>query len=415
MVRPFPSTQPEEMLLVRGARQLITMRGADGPKQGPALEEIGIISDGALLIRAGRIVEAGPTRRVENVKAARHAKEINAAGHVITPAFVDCRAHIVLPHPPLDPSAAGPDHVPAEFWRGVREIRSTPARRLELRAQNVAASMARHGTTTAGALSGYGLDRSGELKILRVLARIGAQPLRTIPIFFGARLAPLERQMDSAGYLEWVRLTLLPGIARRKLARFVEVNCGADGFPLDAARIYLENARRLGFRLNIDAGDRLEAVRLAAEIGASRVALGAVDAETCDMLARSGTVAALEPASAGDRQSARRLIDAGAAVAIASDFGSAKNRTYNMQMVMSLACSELEMSPAEALCAATINGAHALGLGQELGSLLPGKRADLVMFNVQDYREISYHFGINHVHMVMKDGAAIYQEGGRGL
>src|SRR6185295_15590105 len=188
-----------ETILLRGARKLLTLRDSRGPRRGPALNELGIIPDGALLIRDGKILEAGPTRRVENLAAARRAHEINAAGRVVMPGFVDSYAHLVVPHTPGNQETPG-----SEFWHAVNTIRATPARRLELRAREIVAGMARHGTTTVEGRSGYGLDRTGELKILRVSERLNHEPLDVVAAYFGARFTPPESAGNAAAYIDWI-------------------------------------------------------------------------------------------------------------------------------------------------------------------------------------------------------------------
>jgi imidazolonepropionase len=193
----------------------------------------------------------------------------------------------------------------------------------------------------------------------------------------------------------------------------VALNGGA--FEMAAARGFLSCAKSLGFRLRVCAGTRLSAVRLALEMAAAAVALEEAGDDEIQALAGSQTVALLTPASGfrrrAERPPARALIEAGATVALASGFGLEDGPTYNMQMVMALASSELGMSTAEAISAATINAAHALGCDAQCGSLEPGKSADLLLLNVEDYRDLTHRFGINHVHMVLKKGTPVYQEG----
>jgi imidazolonepropionase len=408
MVRQSQDTPTQETVLLRGARQLLTLRGAEGPRRGAALGELGVIPDGAVLIRAGKVLEAGPSRRVENLSVARRAREINAAGRVVMPGFVDSRAQLVGPPPVLNYANE------AEFRRVCNELSALPSRRLEARAQFVLAGMTRHGTTTVAAVTHPAPGLASELKMARVLAGLHGHPLDVITTYFGAQCIPPEFAGNPAAFVETLCTGLMPAISRRKLARFAEVNCGA--FELAAARRYLECARSMRFGLSVRTGACAGAVRLAQEMDAASVALDDIAASEIGSLAQSRTIVLLAPASLFHRRvqgypPARALIDAGAAIALASGFGLEQGPTYNMQMVMSLASLEMGMSPAEAIAAATINGAHALGRAEQCGSLEPGKQADLVLLNVQDYREMADYFGINHVHMVLKNGGIVYQEG----
>jgi imidazolonepropionase len=394
-----------EKILVRGARQLITMQGAEEPRRGAALNELGMIRDGALLLQDGKILEMGPSRRLENVRAARGAREINAAGRVVMPGFVDSRTQPLIPtaksRPPGSPA---PD---APFWRPLAELAALPSGRLQARAQTMLARMGRHGTTTASVGAIPALGRSAAVKMLRLFANAEGRPLSLIPALFLTRDLPTGLPADQEPEIEPICNEWLPALAHRHLARLVEVDC--DAFQPLAARRCLELAGNLGFGLRVRAGTSTTAVQLALEGNAVSVIPGDLAPGEIAALAGSRTTALLTPIA---RQlAARDLIDGGVAIALTSGFGFEHASTYNMQMVIAFACSEMGMSPAEAISAATINGANALGCGDRCGSLQPGKRADLIMLNVEDYREMAHQFGVNHVHMVVKNGAVVYQEG----
>lgn len=394
---------------MRGVRQLITLRGPAGPRRGAALHDLGMIRDGALLLQGGKILEMGPSRRLENVTAARGAREINAAGRVVMPGFVDSRTQPLVPEAKSGPvEEAASD---AQFRHPLAELAALPAGRLQAKAQTALARMARHGTTTASAVTIPTLGRSGALKTLRIFAGVEGRPLNVIPTLYLAPSAPAGAPGNPESEIRSLCNEWLTVVAHRNLARFVEVNC--DAIELPAARLYLECARDLGFGLRVRAGTFTAAVQLALERQAASVILDDVPASEIVELAGSRTAALLAPVARRTRPypPARALIDGGVAVALASGFGLEHGSTYNMQMVIALACAEMGMSPAEAISAATINGACALGCGDQCGSLQPGKRADLIMLNVEDYREIAHQFGVNHVHMVVKNGAVVYQEG----
>ncbi len=398
----------EETIVVRGARQLLTLRGPTGPRRGPALRDLEIIPDGALLIRNGIIQQVGLSRRIENLAATRNAREISAVGRIVMPGFVDCHSGIVFP--PFHFEADGSPVL------SLNAVRATSAGRLKHRAASLLAGMARHGTTTLEAKSGFALDRTGELKSLRVAAGLHGKPLEIVSTYFGARAVPPEFHEDGERYLAWISSDVLPLVQRRELARFVQVSC--EVFTLDQARRYLEFARGSGFAVKVHADQTLRtgATQLAVELEATAAEhLDCISAADVRYLAASSTIAVLTPGTSfygglGRHAPARSLIEAGAAVALASGFAPDQSPTYNMQTVIALACREMKMTPAEAICAATVNAAYAIGCGDSVGTLEQGRAADLILLNISDYRELPYYFGMNHVHMTMKRGVVIYGE-----
>ena len=410
-------------LLVRGARQLITLRGSAEPRRGAALQELGIIRDGALLIEDGRIVEVGLSRRVENLVRTRRAQEIDATGHVVMPGFVDCHTQLVWGVPGLDDYEARIAGVAQEPDRGpesnIQALRSASVKRLESRARQFVNAMIRHGTTTLESKSGHGLDERGELKILRVQAKLDGALLDITSTFLTPASVPAAHAGDRAGYISWMCCELLPAIRRRTFARFAGLRCGEGVFNMEQSRRYLETASGLGFQLKIHAGQcpASDAVRLAVEVGGASVEhLQDASPADADLLARSNTMAVLLPGAGfhlGNGRSAigRQLIDGGAAVALGSNFNPGACSTYSMPAIVALACAHLGMSPAEAICAGTFNAACAIGSGHLAGSLEVGKPADLLVLNASDYREIPYRFGVNLVNRTVKRGVTIYQEG----
>jgi imidazolonepropionase len=406
-------------LLVRGARQLITLRGSAEPRRGAALKELGIIRDGALLIADGRIVEVGLSRRVENLGLAHRSQEIDATGHVVMPGFVDCHAHLVWGVPSLEDYEAGIAGAAQEPASTFHALRNASAKRLESRARQFVNAMIRHGTTTLEAKSGYGFDERSELKMLRVQAKLDRAPLDIASTFLTPRSLPAAHAGDPAGYISWMCSELLPAIRRRTFARFAGFRCGEGVFDMEQSRRYLGAARGLGFQLKIHAGQdpASDAVRLAVEVGAASVDhLHDAGPADVDLLAHSNTMAVLLPGDAfqhGDGRCApaRQLIDGGAAVALGTNFNPGASSTCSMAAIVALACARLGMSPAEAICAAIFNSACAIGSGQVAGSLEVGKPADLIVLNASDYREIPYRFGVNLVNRTVKRGVTIYQEG----
>jgi len=257
------------------------------------------------------------------------------------------------------------------------------------------------------------------MKTLVVVAAIDAHPIDIVPTYLGAHIIPPEYKDDPDAYIRWMCEEMMPRIRRQRLAAFADVYCDRGAFAVNQARRYLAGARELEFALKIHAEqfEHTGAAQLACELGAASADhLEQADANDAAALGRSSTVATLLPGSVFhlglERYApARLLIENGAAVALATDFNPGTSPTCSMPLVLSLACTNMRMSPAEAISAATINGAHAVGRAESVGSLEQGKQADVILLNADDYREIPYSFGVNLVDMTIKRGAVIYRQG----
>ncbi|MBI3666418.1 MAG: imidazolonepropionase [Acidobacteria bacterium] len=412
-------------LLIRGARQLLTLRGP-APRRGRQLSELGLIQDGAVLVADDKIHSVGASRRMENLKEARLAEEIDATGKVVMPGFVDSHTHFVFPAPRLDDferRIAGDSYLETGRKGGgihatVQALRQTSPRGLESRGLRWLKMFAACGTTTVEGKSGYGLSPASERKTLRVMKRLNGRPLEVVRTFLGAHLPPPEYADLPEEYVTLVTDQMLPEIRRQRLAEFCDVFCDTGAFTLAQSRRILEVARALGLGLKVHADQlsRLGATRLAVELGAvSADHLEQAAEEDLDGLAASGTIATLLPGSvyhlgSGRFAPARQLIERGAAVALATDFNPGTSPTLNMQMILSLASTQMKMTPAEGITAATINGAAALRRANQTGSLEPGKFADLAIFDAGDYREIAYYFGMNLCRLTMRRGKVIWPE-----
>ena len=385
----------------------MTVRGTRGPRRGPSLNELNVIQDGAILIRDGILVEVGPSRRVENLAQARDAIEINAAGRVVMPGFVDAHTHLAFPPAGIDapePAAA------------VRALHTVTGQRLEVRTRAYLEAMARHGTTTVEVKTGCGLDEGAEAKLLRMLCALRGEPIDLIPSFL-FRL-PSELNGGSRHATEWVVAKLLPKIRRRGVTHFADLAWDCDPALLPCFDLYLEAARELGFERKIHADGASPAAAIALATLHHVVSIDHLEHATASevrQIAEAGIMTTLLPGTSfsGDAKEApaRALIDAGAAVALGSNFNPHYAPALNMQTVVALACGRLGMTIEEAICAATVNGAHALGCAERVGSLEPGKAADLLVLNAGHYRDLEHSLGTNLVHLTMKRGKFIYKEG----
>ena len=398
-------------LLIRGARQLLTLRGSPASRRGAALGKLEIISDGAVLIQDGFVKEVGPSRRVEALADARLALEIDASGCVVMPGFVDSAAYLVTgPMRGSDWECVGQ---PDGAWSST--INQTSRRTLEARGVALLEEFVRHGTTFVEARSGFGFDEAGELKILRTHAALKRRTSMVASAFMGALRPPGEASVDE--YVEWMCGRMLPMLKRRRLAEFAGIACGPQTLPLEHARRYLSVASGLGFTPIMHA-DRTQTgafVEEAVRIGAAAVdGLENTDENVIEMLGGSDTIATLIPGPVfftgrGDYPRARGLIDRGAAIALATGYHPHLNPSASMQMVIVLACRNMGLTVAEAITAATMNGACAMRQASWRGSLEPGKIADVVILRTPDYREIGWNYGVNLVDTTVLQGTVIYK------
>lgn len=366
---------------------MLTLRGPSGPRRGADLRNPGIIQDGAVLIADGLIREVGPSRRLENLALARGADEIDASGRVVMPGFVDSHVSVL----------SGP----AVAARSIQELSPRTLKTLALRAVEEGV---RHGTTSIEAKSGLGITEAGEVKSLRIHAELKDFPLTFVSTFLPGGLEP--------GFGE----RLLPMLRRRKLAEFAEIRCEEKTFDPTQACRFFSMACQLGLGLKLSAGSSAApgAIAMAVEMGVTAVD-DVVDVAEHDamLLGRSQTIATLSPGPAflggNGCAPARRLIESGAAIALASGWHPEDAPWSNMQMTIAVACRAMHMTAAEAIAAATINGAHAMRRAGSIGSIESGKSADLLMLSVPDYRELPCHFGVNLVDLVMCRGAVLVE------
>jgi imidazolonepropionase len=406
-------------LLIRNASQIVTGESLEGPAlRGRELGLVRIYDKGWLYAENGEIVAIGTPRGVET-QVRGNPQVLDAVGKAVIPGLVDPHTHAVFAGSRLDEferKIAGATYAEIAAQGGgilstVKATRAASKAELqELTRARLRAAL-ELGTTTMEVKSGYGLDPENELKMLDVIAELGAeQPLELVPTFLGAHAVPpgLSPGDCVRGLLE-----LLPRVAGR--ARFCDAFCDAAYFPPGEARPLLERAKAQGLGLFLHAGQFAAdgGVRLGIELGAKAIAhLDFVTDDEITMLARSSTAAVLLPGvslfGATPYPPARKLIDAGAIVALATNFNPGSCPSFSMPMMIGLACMQMKMSPAEALNAATINAAHALGLDR-VGTIEPGRQADLAILNVPDYRMMAYHFGVNPIDAVVKKGRIAWQ------
>ncbi len=404
-----------------GARQVVTCRGPARARRGREMAEIEVLRDAAVLIDGDRIAWVGPRREIGAQRAGPlHEVEVNG---VLFPGFIDCHTHGVFGAPRLDDHerrALGVDYkaiaaAGGGILQSVRDVRARPEAELEALTRARLAALLAGGSTTIEVKSGYGLELEAELKQLRVIKRLGEELCATlVPTFLGAHEVPPEYRGKRADYVQLLCEEMIPAVSREGLARSCDVFCEPGVFSVQESRQILTAARRHGLTVKLHA-DELEGsggAELAAELGAlSADHLAAISDPGIRALAASDTVAVLLPATMiflGKRSQApgRRLIDAGAAVALATDFNPGTSPTMSLPLVMTLGVSQLGLRHAEVVTGVTINAAAALGLAADRGQIAAGYVADLVLAAVDDWREVAYWMGTDVVSAVWTAGSA---------
>lgn len=411
-------------MLIHSATQLLTLKG--GPQRGRALGALGILENGAVVMRDEKIMAVGPT---DELRASyKDEPTLDASGCVVMPGFVDPHTHLIWAGdrasefemkmagtPYLDILAAGGGIIST-----VRQTRTASIEALVAQTRPRLLRMFAHGTTTAEAKTGYGLQTATELRLLKaLLALMDESPVDLVITFLGAHAIAPEYKDNPQGYTELVCDTMLPTVhdwwqthAPNLPLPFVDVFCENKAFTLDQSRQVLTKAGSLGFPLKIHADefDNLGGASLAVELGAAS-ADHLVKTSDADIaaLAKSDTVAVSLPCTPfglaeKEYTPARKIIEAGGLFALATDCNPGTTWNESMQFVIALACRTMGLTPAQAIAAATINSAHAVRRSDVIGSLEEGKQADLLILNVPDYRHLGYRYGTNLVRQVVKRG-----------
>jgi imidazolonepropionase len=416
-------------LLIVHAGQLLTVASPDGPRRGPLMDDLGFVEDGALAVRADEIVAVGPTVEITasyNAPTVLHAKD-----RVVLPGFVDPHTHALFAGSraeEFEMRLRGATYM--EIMRAGGGIQSTVNATRAASAETLLAEtwsrmerMLANGTTTAEVKTGYALETEGELNLLRAILELdGRHPLDLVPTFLGAHAVPKRYRDNTDGYVQLVVEEMLPAAAElweeetsrapRTAPLFCDVFCEDGAFDLAQSRAILERARDLGMgrKIHVDEFAALGGTALAVELGATSADhLVCTPEEELLELARSSTIAVSLPGTPfglghAHYTPARRLIDAGGALALATDLNPGTSYCESMPFIIALACRAMRLTPAEAIVASTINAAHAVGWGDRVGSLEVGKQADILLLDLTDYRHLAYRFGTNPVEVVIKGG-----------
>jgi len=410
-------------LFIRNIAQLVTVAAHGQPtKPGLSMRDIGIIEHAGLLCLDGKIAWTGsmdalPTDIPDAVP------EFDASGKVVLPGFVDSHTHMMFAghraHEfALRARGATYQEIAAQgggILSTIGHVRKASKKELKRATARYLTEMMRHGTTTVEIKSGYGLDMDSEIRMLEAIGELRQEEMMTVvSTFIGAHAVPPEFRGNKEGYVRLIIDTMIPYVGKRKLAAFCDVFCEHGYFEPEESERILAAGKTWGMRAKVHA-DELHAsggAELAARVGAvSADHLEHVTDRGIDELRAAGVVGTLLPGVSfflnHGYAPARRLIDGGAAVALASDFNPGSCMSFSMPLMMTIACTQMHMTPEEAITAATLHGAAALGLSAEIGSIEQGKRADLIVADVPDYRFLAYHFGTNHITTVIKNGTLL--------
>jgi imidazolonepropionase len=408
-------------ILITNIGQLLPM-DKKGPVKGSDMGELTVWNDAAVGIKGEQVVWIGSSKEAKILKA---SQTIDANGKLVTPGLVEPHTHLVFGGSREEEMALKQQGVPyLDILKQGGGILSTVTATQEASQEDLLEKalfhldrMAMHGITTVEAKSGYGLNHETELKQLRVAKEAGKQhSIDIVSTFLGAHAIPTNYKEEPEAFLDYMS-ELFDVIKQENLAEFIDIFTETGVFSVVQSRRYLLKAKEKGFGLKIHADeiDPLGGTELAVELGAiSGDHLAVTSDEGIQKLANSNTIGVILPGTSfylgkDDYARAREMIDAGAAIAISTDFNPGSSVTENLQLIMSIAALKLKMSPEEIWHAVTINAAHAIGRGGEAGMIAIGKKADIVLWDAPNYKYIPYHYGVNHTNTVIKSGEIIYE------
>ena len=410
-------------LLIINAKELLTIAGLNSPRTGTEMNELGIINNGAIAVKDDIIVDVGSADDL--IKKYRNpSKIINASDKVVMPGFVDPHTHPVFKQTrenELEMRIKGKSYVEiSQSGGGIRSsiagVRETSEDELYKLAEKRINKIISNGTTTLEAKSGYGLSTESEIKMLKVIKKLNENlPIDIIPTFLGAHEFPIEYKDDKEKYIDILINEMMPKIKELNLVEYCDIFTEDHVYNIEQSRRILNRAKKLGFKIRMHADEikPIGGAELAAEVGAvSADHLGAASDDGIEAMRNNGVIAILLPGtifSLGMKSyaRARNMIKAGLAVALATDYNPGSCNCDSMQFVITLACLQMNMTPAEAITASTINAAYSLGLGDKIGSLEVGKKADIIIIDMPSYQYLPYHFGSNNVETVIKNGKII--------
>jgi imidazolonepropionase len=413
-------------LLITNANELITLQGwSQKPAIGVQMRDLGILRKGSVAIHNGRIVAVGNASEIEsNFKG---EELIDAGGKVVMPGFVDPHTHLVFAgsrEDEFEMRIEGSSYMEilqkgGGILKTLRETRKASEERLVENCKRTLDIMLKHGTTTVEAKSGYGLTPKDEVKCLEVIRRLNEEhPVTIVPTFLGAHAVPPEYKNNADEYVKLITDEMTPAVANQRLAEFCDVFCEKGVFNREQSRQILLKGKEYGLepKLHADEMTPFGGAELAAEVEAvSAEHLLFASNEGLKAMAEKHVVAVLLPAAAfslmlGKYANARKMIEIGVAVALGTDFNPSC-WVENQQTIIALACRQMKMTPAETITATTINAAHAINRAHEIGSLEPGKKADIIILNIPNHKFLGYRFGVNLIDKVTKRGKLVVEEG----